>query len=176
MLDFVFLLLNWYQTGKWGLMCQIQSVCSVIHRSGLRGGNRWEVSGCHNSPALTVTALTNCSLQLLLPTTRARLVFLISLSTVLCKWRQRQRKQMRDAFTGGAASQETLMWKQHLSSNRSAPWLRKTDGWEHKALLSPRYKAHYQHKAALNQCRDRASPWNWSFNSQCDIMLQLKCS
>lgn len=34
-------------------------------------------------PALTVTALTNCSLQLLLPTTRARLVFLMSLSTVL---------------------------------------------------------------------------------------------
>ena len=33
-------------------------------------------------PALTVTALTNCSLQLLLPTTRARLVFLMSLSTV----------------------------------------------------------------------------------------------
>lgn len=37
------------------------------------------------SPALTVTALTNCSLQLLLPTTSARLVFLISLSTVLCR-------------------------------------------------------------------------------------------
>lgn len=35
-------------------------------------------------PALTVTALTNCSLQLLLPTTKARFVFLISLSTVLC--------------------------------------------------------------------------------------------
>lgn len=34
-------------------------------------------------PALTVTALTNCSLQLLLPTTRARFVFLINLSTVL---------------------------------------------------------------------------------------------
>lgn len=36
-------------------------------------------------PALTVTALTNCSLQLLLPTTSARLVFFISLSTVFCK-------------------------------------------------------------------------------------------
>lgn len=34
-------------------------------------------------PALTVTALTNCSLQLLLPTTKARFVFLINLSTVL---------------------------------------------------------------------------------------------
>lgn len=33
-------------------------------------------------PALTVTALTNCSLQLLLPTTKAKFAFLISLSTV----------------------------------------------------------------------------------------------
>lgn len=41
--------------------------------------------GGGRSPALTVTALTNCSLQLLLPTTSARLVFLINLSTVLCR-------------------------------------------------------------------------------------------
>lgn len=36
-----------------------------------------------HSPALTVMASMNCSLQLFVPTTSARLVFLISLSTVL---------------------------------------------------------------------------------------------
>lgn len=36
-----------------------------------------------HSPALTVIASINCSLQLFVPTTRARFVFLISLSTVL---------------------------------------------------------------------------------------------
>lgn len=50
--------------------------------------------GDPDSPALTVTALTNCSLQLLLPTTRARFVFLISLSTVLCgRAQERQKKR-----------------------------------------------------------------------------------
>lgn len=58
---------------------------SIFLRSGHRGMNWWDISGCRDSPALTVTALTNCSLQLLLPTTRARFVFLISLSTVLCR-------------------------------------------------------------------------------------------
>ena len=37
---------------------------------------------CFFSPALTVMASMNWSLQLLVPTRRARLVFLISLSTV----------------------------------------------------------------------------------------------
>ena len=36
-------------------------------------------------PELTVMASTNCSLQVLVPITRARLVFFRSLSTVLCK-------------------------------------------------------------------------------------------
>lgn len=38
-----------------------------------------------SSPALTVTASTNCSLQECVPITSAKLVFLMSLSTVLCK-------------------------------------------------------------------------------------------
>lgn len=63
---------------------------SIFLRSGHRGMNWWDISGCRNSPALTVTALTNCSLQLLLPTTRARFVFLISLSTVLCRDRRQK--------------------------------------------------------------------------------------
>ena len=58
---------------------------SIFLQSGHRGMNWWDISGCRDSPALTVTALTNCSLQLLLPTTSARFVFLISLSTVLCR-------------------------------------------------------------------------------------------
>lgn len=37
------------------------------------------------SPALTVTASTNCSLQECVPITSAKLVFLMSLSTVLCQ-------------------------------------------------------------------------------------------
>lgn len=37
------------------------------------------------SPALTVMASMNWSLQLLVPTSRARLVFFISLSTVFCQ-------------------------------------------------------------------------------------------
>lgn len=61
---------------------------SVLRSSWLVGNNLTFSQTRHHddldSPALTVTALTNCSLQLLLPTTRARFVFLISLSTVLC--------------------------------------------------------------------------------------------
>lgn len=39
---------------------------------------------CYSIPALTVMASMNWSLQEFVPTTSARLVFLISLSTVLC--------------------------------------------------------------------------------------------
>lgn len=53
--------------------------------------------GDPGSPALTVTALTNCSLQLLLPTTRARFVFLISLSTVLCGRGNTTQKEFNEA-------------------------------------------------------------------------------
>lgn len=52
-----------------------------------------------HSPALTVIASMNCSLQLLVPTTRARFVFLMSLSTVLWK-RQRDKSIASGVVTG----------------------------------------------------------------------------
>lgn len=43
----------------------------------------WAQQVCGVIPELTVMASTNCSLQLLVPITSARLVFFSSLSTVL---------------------------------------------------------------------------------------------
>lgn len=80
------------QWGWWGAAGD-PAAGSVFHRCSHRGMKGWDISGDLDSPALTVTALTNCSLQLLLPTTRARLVFLISLSTVLCRRAQRQQQR-----------------------------------------------------------------------------------
>lgn len=76
---------------NWGFLPEEARPCrQSVLRSSCLGAIKLSFSpqmrhlGDPGSPALTVTALTNCSLQLLLPTTRARFVFLISLSTVLC--------------------------------------------------------------------------------------------
>lgn len=57
----------------------------------------WQWSRLTDSPALTVMASMNWSLQLLVPTSRARLVFLISLSTVFCQeeWGRRTSRRRR---------------------------------------------------------------------------------
>lgn len=75
------------------------SVCDLVGTfSWSPWGKLTERERQTDRPALTVTALTNCSRQLLLPTTSARLVFFISLSTVFwnthnkptCLWQSKR--------------------------------------------------------------------------------------
>lgn len=92
--DFILKKLHWgWMENSWWAGCSLRAHSSP--GPGLKGMSIRDISGCRDSPALTVTALTNCSLQLLLPTTRARLVFLISLSTVLCGWPQTNKNKTK---------------------------------------------------------------------------------
>lgn len=59
----------------------------------------------HCSPALTVTASTNCSLQECVPITSAKLVFLMSLSTVLYQTQAQTLSNQLQLRTGDTVTQ-----------------------------------------------------------------------